>query len=200
LTTSFHFYIFLSHIYFNINNKKTEKNCINFFSSIEIAKITLYNKGIWLTKLTIRGEKMDNLKEQLAKSVALFRNVKIANLDSKSVRSSGFSVLMAIYNSPGKVSAIEISKYLGFSKVYASKVMKQLLTDGLIYREENEKDRRQLFIYLTEEGKKIVLQSVEKFTDSTNQIYMALGEEKAKEFIEYLDQARKILAYYRNSK
>ncbi len=143
---------------------------------------------------------MDNLKEQLAKSVALFRNVKIANLDSKSVRSSGFSVLMAIYNSPGKVSAIEISKYLGFSKVYASKVMKQLLTDGLIYREENEKDRRQLFIYLTEEGKKIVLQSVEKFTDSTNQIYMALGEEKAKEFIEYLDQARKILAYYRNSK
>ena len=143
---------------------------------------------------------MDNLKEQLAKSVALFRNVKIANLDSKAVRSSGFSVLMAIYNSPGKVSAIEISKYLGFSKVYASKVMKQLLTDGLIYREENEKDRRQLFIYLTEEGKKIVLQSIEKFTDSTDQICMALGEEKTKEFIEYLDQARKVLAYYRNSK
>lgn len=143
---------------------------------------------------------MDNLKEQLAKSVALFRNVKIANLDSKAVRSSGFSVLMTIYNSPGKVSAIEISKYLGFSKVYASKVMKQLLTDGLIYREENEKDRRQLFIYLTEEGKKIVLQSIEKFTDSTDQICMALGEEKTKEFIEYLDQARKVLAYYRNSK
>jgi len=143
---------------------------------------------------------MDNLKEQLAKSVALFRNVKIANLDSKAVRSSGFSVLMAIYNSPGKVSAIEISKYLGFSKVYASKVMKQLLIDGLIYREENEKDRRQLFIYLTEEGKKIVLQSIEKFTDSTDQICMALGEEKTKEFIEYLDQARKVLAYYRNSK
>lgn len=143
---------------------------------------------------------MDNLKEQLAKSVALFRNVKIANLDSKAVRSSGFSVLMTIYNSPGKVSAIEISKYLGFSKVYASKVMKQLLIDGLIYREENEKDRRQLFIYLTEEGKKIVLQSIEKFTDSTDQICMALGEEKTKEFIEYLDQARKVLAYYRNSK
>lgn len=143
---------------------------------------------------------MDNLKEQLAKSVALFRNVKIANLDSKAVRSSGFSVLMAIYNSPGKVSAIEISKYLGFSKVYASKVMKQLLIDGLIYREENEKDRRQLFIYLTDEGKKIVLQSIEKFTDSTDQICMALGEEKTKEFIEYLDQARKVLAYYRNSK
>lgn len=143
---------------------------------------------------------MDNLKEQLAKSVALFRNVKIANLDSKAVRSSGFSVLMVIYNSPGKVSAIEISKYLGFSKVYASKVMKQLLIDGLIYREENEKDRRQLFIYLTDEGKKIVLQSIEKFTDSTDQICMALGEEKTKEFIEYLDQARKVLAYYRNSK
>ena len=143
---------------------------------------------------------MDNLKEQLAKSVALFRNVKIANLDSKAVRSSGFSVLMAIYNSPGKVSAIEISKYLGFSKVYASKVMKQLLIDGLIYREENEKDRRQLFIYLTDEGKKIVLQSIEKFTDSTDQICMALGEEKTKEFIEYLDQAKKVLAYYRNSK
>ena len=143
---------------------------------------------------------MDNLKEQLAKSVALFRNVKIANLDSKAVRASGFSVLMTIYNSPGKVSAIEISKYLSFSKVYASKVMKQLLIDGLIYREENEKDRRQLFIYLTEEGKKIVLQSIEKFTDSTDQICMALGEEKTKEFIEYLDQARKVLAYYRNSK
>jgi len=68
------------------------------------------------------------------------------------------------------------------------------------YREENEKDRRQLFIYLTDEGKKIVLQSIEKFTDSTDQICMALGEEKTKEFIEYLDQARKVLAYYRNSK
>ena len=143
---------------------------------------------------------MEDLQKQLAKSVALFRNVKIANIDEKAVGSSGFSVLMAIYNSPGKISAIEISKNLGFSKVYASKVMKQLIDNDLVYREENEKDRRQLFLYLTEEGKRIVLQNIEKFTDSTNQIYMALGEEKTKLLIEYMDEARNILAYYRNSK
>lgn len=143
---------------------------------------------------------MENIQKELAKSVALFRNVKIANLDEKSTHSSGFSVLMAIYCSPVKISAIEISKHLGFSKVYASKVMKQLISDGLVYREENSKDRRQLFLYLTEQGKKEVMASIEKFTDSTDQIYRALGEEKTKLLIEYMDEARKILAYYRNSK
>ncbi len=143
---------------------------------------------------------MEKLEKELAKSVALFRNVKIANIDSKLVHSSEFSVLMAIYNSPGKVSAIEISKNLGFSKVYASKVMKQLLDKDLIYRQENAKDRRQLFLHLSEKGEQIVKQNIEKFSDSTNQIFKALGPEKTEKLIEYLNDSTKILAYYRNSK
>lgn len=139
---------------------------------------------------------MNDLKLELSKRIALFRTTRIKNMDLKFAHSSDFSVLMAIYNSKEKISAIEISKYLGFSKVYASKVLKHLLDKKLIYREQNDNDKRQLFLYLTEKGKKLTEEQINKYIATTSYLFDQFGEEKAKTFIDMLKEATKILYDY----
>lgn len=143
---------------------------------------------------------MKNLEVEFAKSVALFRTTRIKNMDLKFAHSSDFSVLMAIYNAKEKISAIEISKYLGFSKVYASKVLKHLLDNKLIYREQNSSDKRQLFLYLTEEGRKITKEQINKYIETTSFLLNQFGEEKAQLFIEMLNEATKVLYSYSEKK
>ncbi|MBO7079181.1 MAG: MarR family transcriptional regulator [Bacilli bacterium] len=139
---------------------------------------------------------MNDLELELSKRIALFRTTRIKNMDLKFAHSSDFSVLMAIYNSKEKISAIEISKYLGFSKVYASKVLKHLLDNKLIYREQNDNDKRQLFLYLTEKGRKLTEEQINKYIATTNYLLNQFGEEKAKTFIDMLKEATKILYEY----
>ena len=139
---------------------------------------------------------MNDLKLELSKRIALFRTTRIKNMDLKFAHSSDFSVLMAIYNSKEKISAIEISKYLGFSKVYASKVLKHLLDKKLIYREQNDNDKRQLFLYLTEKGRKLTEEQINKYIATTSYLLNQFGEEKAKTFIDMLKEATKILYEY----
>lgn len=139
---------------------------------------------------------MNDLKLELSKRIALFRTTRIKNMDLKFAHSSDFSVLMAIYNSKEKISAIEISKYLGFSKVYASKVLKHLLDKKLIYREQNDNDKRQLFLYLTEKGRKLTEEQINKYIATTSYLLDQFGEEKAKTFINMLKEATKILYDY----
>ena len=143
---------------------------------------------------------MKNLEVEFAKSIALFRTTRIKNMDLKFAHSSDFSVLMAIYNAKEKISAIEISKYLGFSKVYASKVLKHLLDNKLIYREQNSSDKRQLFLYLTEEGRKITKEQIKKYIETTTFLLNQFGEEKAQLFIEMLNEATKVLYSYSEKK
>ena len=139
---------------------------------------------------------MNDLELELSKRIALFRTTRIKNMDLKFAHSSDFSVLMAIYNSKEKISAIEISKYLGFSKVYASKVLKHLLDNKLIYREQNDDDKRQLFLYLTEKGRKLTEEQINKYIATTSYLLNQFGEEKAKTFIDMLKEATKILYEY----
>ena len=139
---------------------------------------------------------MTELELELSKRIALFRTTRIKNMDLKFAHSSDFSVLMAIYNSKEKISAIEISKYLGFSKVYASKVLKHLLDNKLIYREQNDNDKRQLFLYLTEKGRKLTEEQINKYIATTSYLLNQFGEEKAKTFIDMLKEATKILYNY----
>lgn len=143
---------------------------------------------------------MKNLEVEFAKSIALFRTTRIKNMDLKFAHSSDFSVLMVIYNAKEKISAIEISKYLGFSKVYASKVLKHLLDNKLIYREQNSSDKRQLFLYLTEEGRKITKEQINKYIETTSFLLSRFGEEKAQLFIEMLNEATKVLYSYSEKK
>ena len=143
---------------------------------------------------------MKNLEVEFAKSIALFRTTRIKNMDLKFAHSSDFSVLIAIYSAKEKISAIEISKYLGFSKVYASKVLKHLLDNKLIYREQNSSDKRQLFLYLTEEGRKITKEQINKYIETTSFLLNQFGEEKAQLFIEMLNEATKVLYSYSEKK
>lgn len=143
---------------------------------------------------------MKELELELSKRIALFRTTRIKNMDLKFAHSSDFSVLMAIYNAKEKISAIEISKYLGFSKVYASKVLKHLLDQKLIYREQNDSDKRQLYLYLTEEGERVTKEQINKYISTMDYLFEQFGEEKTKTFIELLKEATKVLYNYSDDK
>ena len=140
---------------------------------------------------------MNDIKSQLAKSVAVFRTCRLNNIESKFVYSSDFSVMMTIYNARKKISAVEISKELGFSKVYASKVIKHLLATDMITKSQNEKDKRQYFLYLTEKGKNTCKEHINKFTETTNYLCDLLGEEKTLEFIKFLEDGTRVLTEYK---
>ena len=139
---------------------------------------------------------MENLGLQLSQSVALFRTIKINNQDLKYARKSDFSVLMIIYHAKGEISAIDISRILGFSKVYASKVLNHLLDRKLITREANPADRRQLFLHLTKEGRELTERVISQYIATTNCLLEKFGEEKTRTFIEILKEATAILKEY----
>ncbi len=140
---------------------------------------------------------MNDIKSQLAKSVAVFRTCRLNNIESKFVYSSDFSVMMTIYNAQGQISAVEISKELGFSKVYASKVIKHLISTDMITKAQNEKDKRQYFLYLSDKGKNTCKLYIDKFTETTNYLCDLLGEDKAKEFVKFLQDGIKVLTEYK---
>lgn len=140
---------------------------------------------------------MKELNKQLAESIAVFRTCRIKNLDSKYVYSSDFSVMMTIFNAKADISAIEISRELGFSKVYASKVIKHLMKTEMIVKTQNEEDRRQYFLYLTEKGKDTCITYIRQYTEVTDHLCDLLGEDKAKEFVKLLDDSAKVLSEYK---
>ena len=140
---------------------------------------------------------MEDLNKQLAESIAVFRTCRINNLTSKYVYTSDFAVLMIIYSAKENVSAVEISKELGFSKVYASKVIKHLITTEMITKTQNEEDRRQYFLYLTEKGRNTCVDYCKKFTETTDYLYSQIGDEKAKEFVALLNEGIKVLTEYK---
>lgn len=76
------------------------------------------------------------------------------------------------------VSQLRLIPYLQTDKGNVTKILKILEEKDLIFREENEKDRREKFIYLTESGKKIVPWLKNIMNEWENQFYEVLTKEE----------------------
>ncbi len=92
---------------------------------------------------------------------------------------SQLSALLHIYRGESGVS--EIGKYLGVSNAAASQMLERLVQMGLVTRTEDPRDRRAKRIALTEEGCRIVEESLSARQSWLNELAESLPEaEKAK--------------------
>ncbi len=83
----------------------------------------------------------------------------------------------------GVVLPSEISNEMKITSARTAAALNNLESKGLITREIDKNDRRQILVALTDEGKRIAKLQLDEFVKTTTHILETLGEDDAKEFI-----------------
>ena len=132
-------------------------------------------------------------KYELSQSIALFRTLDINEAYYGEISKAELSFLIVIYNLKNDVRSIDLSKYFNCSKVYVSKIINKLVSNGFIEIEIAKKDKRIKLIKLSDKGKNIVKKNMDNYMEKTNYLFDKLGEEKATLLNKLLVEATKIL-------
>lgn len=92
-------------------------------------------------------------------------------------------VLFHLMSQNTAVSPTSISKAMSISTARITAVLGNLESKGLIAREINRKDRRKIFVSITEEGKKLTSQKRSGLIMHLGKIFEQMGEDDTKTFI-----------------
>ena len=134
---------------------------------------------------------MKNDWTRVMKSISLID--KILFRGSSPIRSDGNlnstheRTLLAIYDNPGK-SQKEVIRYMNKDKGSISKVIQNLVEQGLVERRESPKDRRQVILTLSDKGQKETERIHRKYSTHIMSVISVLDEEKQSELYEHLDR------------
>ena len=139
---------------------------------------------------------MDKVQFELAKAIATFRTKRFYELSDKRIRKSEFSILMLINESTKEISAIELSRKYGCTKVYIGRVLDILEGNGWVERVTSPLDGRRQFLYTTQAGKDLINKCKDEYNSIMKSLYEYLGKEKAIQFTELLDESSKFLAQH----
>ncbi len=139
---------------------------------------------------------MKNDIYDFAMNVALFRTLKLSNINDSSLSRSEISFLVLIHNSKEEMTGIKISKYFGCSKVFVSKVINMLVGKKLITKTLKKEDHRSYILVLTEKGNKFIKKYIDDYVKTISYLYEKMGEEKAQELKALLEEARTIINGY----
>lgn len=94
-----------------------------------------------------------------------------------------------------KIELKNLSKVLYVSTSSLCILLNKLVEQGYVYREEDTKDRRNTFYGITEEGKAVANQEIEKFMDIISNKLKSIDEEKREELRESLEKTEEIMNY-----
>jgi len=75
----------------------------------------------------------------------------------------------------------QFSEKMYISKPNLSRLVDELINDGLIVRVQDDKDRRIVLLDITEEGKKVVNEKYQKITLELTKVFDVYTEEEVKE-------------------
>ncbi|WP_448520599.1 MarR family winged helix-turn-helix transcriptional regulator [Rhodoflexus sp.] len=149
----------------------------------------------------IRGKKaMDKRKQSVDFSVkatwlAIAKMYNALGADHGITHSNGF-VLLNIDKEHG-TPATKIAPLMGMEARSLSRILKTMEEEGMIYRQQDEKDRRKVMICLTEEGKlkrEISRQVVKEFN---RRVREAVGEEQMQAFFATIDKINEVVESYK---
>lgn len=131
---------------------------------------------------------------------SLFQKIKKLNHGQQlktRVHPGEFMMLDAIYdfmkdkekknNEKQGIKVSELSELIHSTKPATSKMLKALEDKGYIYRSSDESDRRIVYIYLSEDGEKIIYHAKCMLHSFSNRIFQRMGEEDSTEFIRLLN-------------
>lgn len=92
----------------------------------------------------------------------------------------------------GKATPTELARKYALSTARIATILNRLEAKDLIVRAHDNRDRRKVFIYLTDKGKELATVKINALRQHMNNLLSILGEEDAKE---YLRLTSKVAAY-----
>ncbi len=104
-----------------------------------------------------------------------------------SLNSTQERTLLAVYDNPGK-SQKELIRYMNRDKGSISKIIQNLVEQGLVERLPSENDRRQVLLILSPKGEKETQRIHEKYSSHISNIVSILEKEKQDELYMHLDR------------
>ena len=88
----------------------------------------------------------------------------------------------------------DISKNLYLSKSATSKMLRSLEEKGYIERTTTPKDRRNVYVHLSQKGEKLITESKENMSQFAIDVIEELGIEKMDEFLQLMNELYDIMA------
>ncbi len=96
-------------------------------------------------------------------------------------------VLLAINEEYG-TPVTKIAPRMGMEPNSLSRILKSMEKKGSIYKRKDKKDKRKVYICLTDYGKQMRDLSLERFSAFETLLHAEIGEEKVKLFFEVMDR------------
>ncbi len=125
------------------------------------------------------------LANEFMRSMQVLRKNRVQRKLSESLQ-GGQYILYFLYMRGEPVIPGEISNEMSISTARTAAALNNLESKGLISREINKNDRRQIFVTLTREGIKLAEEHIEEFRQRTIGLLKGLGEHDAKELVRIL--------------
>jgi len=134
-------------------------------------------------------KKCDLIGRQLKKTTIGVRKLLNHYLDDYSLGDGQFSILYIVYSRPG-ISQDEICKEKGVDKATIAKAVKKMITNGYIYREKSEKDKRVYCLYCTKKGLKFIPELKKVKQIQVDVLTKGFEEEEIEQLSSYLERMR----------
>lgn len=87
----------------------------------------------------------------------------------------------------GEMYAKDIENELDLDKGYTSRILKRLLDEGMVERQQSSEDKRLYYVSFTKAGKKRAKELYQKYEAIISNDYKQLSDEERQPFIESLD-------------
>ncbi len=95
-----------------------------------------------------------------------------------------------------QITPTELAHKFSLSTARIATILNNLERKQLIVRIHDTRDRRKVYIHLTEDGTKLASDKINELHEKLNELLIALGEEDAKE---YLRLTRKVAEYMKRN-
>lgn len=126
-----------------------------------------------------------NIKEKaknLSKSIIINKPFEVFNILDESTQGMK-SVLLYLNEVKNKVSAGELSKKLKVSTARIAILIKKLLKNSYINKENDKKDARITIVSITEKGKEFIKKEKEKMINLVEELIKKIGIEDLETFL-----------------
>ncbi|WP_317207161.1 MarR family winged helix-turn-helix transcriptional regulator [Rhodoflexus caldus] len=127
--------------------------------------------------------------------LAIAKMYNVLGAEHGITHSNGF-VLLNIDKEHG-TPATKIAPLMGMEARSLSRMLKTMEEEGMIYRQQDEKDRRKVLICLTEEGKIKREASRQVVKEFNKRVREAVSEEKMQVFFEVIDKINEVVESYK---
>lgn len=134
-------------------------------------------------------------------NAAIYRNLQSilnSKLEGISIQSGQYDFFYVISLNEG-ITQKELSEWLYIGKSTTAKVIKNLVTNGYIYKEKDIADKRFERLYLTEKGRKIAGRIHETFLETVEITTKGLTKEETNQTVELLKKILSNVTEVKNS-